>query len=192
MWIQLEVAYRQWWLEAEGRQPRLVIEEVSAKSDKIFLYIRNIGSSPIYEIHVLIPSPEEYRKYSVLLERKTRMIRDLIDELAPCIIVKYVNLAPGKGETLHITREELEGCHNVDGVVALILCHNDPVADPESCRVIVRWHTGKDTVSVTTIYREIPGILTRIPDMITSVYAYYRYYKRSRKLYSTSPPHARG
>jgi hypothetical protein len=47
MWIQLEITYRQLWLEAEGRRPPLIVKLEFMKEDNIALLVRNTSALPI-------------------------------------------------------------------------------------------------------------------------------------------------
>ncbi|MEM0004318.1 MAG: hypothetical protein QXN97_03180 [Desulfurococcaceae archaeon] len=42
MWIQLEIAYRQWWLEAEVKRPPLIVKLELVGDDNIALLVRTL------------------------------------------------------------------------------------------------------------------------------------------------------
>jgi hypothetical protein len=183
MWIQLEVAYRQWWLEAEGKRPPLIVKLELVGDDNIALLVRNTSALPIYEINTLVLPYEVYRRYSTLLVYNVRVIKYLysIGELTPCVMPAQIDLFPDEEKIVSFTFKELkEGCHDVGGIedaVALIICHDDPTTYPESCGVIARLSIRSKTAYVRGLFRGVPGILTRIPNMIRDAYIYHRYHK---------------
>jgi hypothetical protein len=183
MWIQLEIAYRQWWLEAEGKRPPLIVKPELVGDDNIALLVRNTSALPIYEINTLVLPYEVYRRYSTLLVYNVRVIKYLysIGELTPCVMPAQIDLLPDDEKIVSFTFKELEeGCHDIGDIedaVALIICHDDPTTYPESCGVIARWSIRSKTAHVRGLLRGVPGILTRIPNMIRDAYIYHRYHK---------------
>ena len=183
MWIQLEIAYRQWWLEAEGKRPPLIVKLKLVGDDNIALLVRNTSALSIYEINTLVLPYEVYRRYSTLLVYNVRVIKYLysIGELTPCVISEQVNLLPDEEKIVGFTFEELKGCYydigDIGDAIALVICHDDPMTYPESCGAIVRWSPRSETAYISGLLRGIPGVLTRVPNMIRDAHIYHRYYK---------------
>jgi hypothetical protein len=186
MWIQLEIAYRQWWLEAEGKRPPLIVKLELVGDDSIALLVRNTSALPIYEINTLVLPYEVYRRYPTLFVYNVRVIKYLysIGELTPCVMPVQIDLLPDDEKVVSFTFEELKECYydigDIGDGVALIICNDDPTTYPESCGAIVRWSPRSKTAYISGLLRGIPGVLTRVPNMIRDAHIYHRYYKLSK------------
>ena len=180
MWIQLEIAYRQWWLEAEGKRPPLIVKLELVEDDNIALLVRNTSALPIYEINTLVLPYEVYRRYSTLLVYNVRVIKYLysIGELSPLVMSVQIDLLPDDEKIVSFTFKELkESYYDIGDAAALIICHDDPTIYPESCGAIVRWSPRSKTAYISGLLRGIPGVLTRVPNMIRDAHIYHSYYK---------------
>ena len=186
MWIQLEIAYRQWWLEAEGKRPPLMVKLELVGDDSIALLVRNTSALPIYEINTLVLPYEVYRRYPTLFVYNVRVIKYLysIGELTRCVMHVQIDLLPDDEKVVSFTFEELKECYydigDIGDGVALIICNDDPTTYPESCGAIVRWSPRSKTAYTSGLLRGIPGVLTRVPNMIRDAHIYHKYYKLSK------------
>jgi hypothetical protein len=183
MWIQLEIAYRQWWLETEGKRPPLIVKLELVEDNNITLLVRNTSALPIYEINTIVLPYEVYRRYSTLLVYNVRVIKHLhsIGKLPLCVMSVQIDLLPDDEKVVSFTLEELKECYydigDVGDVIALIICRDDPMTHPESCGAIVRWSPRSKTAYISGLLRGVPGVLTRVPNMIRDAHIYYKYYK---------------
>ena len=54
LWLQLELSYRQWWLEIKRKRPilRFVDAELVEMTGDLFFYVENIGSEIAHQIYI--------------------------------------------------------------------------------------------------------------------------------------------
>jgi len=174
MWIQLELAYRQWWLDKRSKKPYFQVNISSETSatvletmhvyTKLYLHVKNVGNAPAYMVGV-----------GRILDATSKSPLNP-DEWGKYVKVSYADLASGEEKVLaEISEEFLEAYKNKNGVI-LEIYYNDPL---ESISQILRnmipiylkYSSNRWQVAIFEVYEE-PGILTKIPNMIRDIYVY--------------------
>jgi hypothetical protein len=156
-WLQLELAYRQWWLDRVTKKPHFQAS-IPRLSANLYLYIKNVGSVPAYTVRIASIldaqnwsplDPKEWEKY---------------------IETKFVNLAPGERELLAIISPKfLE--KNREGII-LEIHYNDPTELGfllSSAQVLLKCSDGEWRAYIFE-YNECKGFLTEIPNIIRNLY----------------------
>jgi hypothetical protein len=141
MELQLELAYRQWWLEAaRGYEAKLIVLDVGIWDGGRILkpLVANVGKDFAYNVHVsfLVLSPNTYAKFSALFSLRPTLINYLVKLLRSCAECRkgyyFIDffMSPGEQKSLDV---DLSDCiKNVRGrlhhaVVLVGLCR-EPVS----------------------------------------------------------------
>jgi len=181
----LELAYRQWWLEANRRKPDLVFDFAELRDAKIVMYIKNIGNAPAYSIEAVTITVRRsmLEKYRLLISSKELLIEQVPQRW--CIgFGREVRVPPGGREYIEIDLEELKRCMQEEDDLALFrICYEDPHLNPKACTEIIEIESFGDFY-IHRSYRlkeDLPGLLTKLPDVFKDAYKYYKAYKISVK-----------
>jgi hypothetical protein len=130
MELQLELAYRQWWLEARGREAKLIVLDVSIWDGGRILkpLVANVGKDFAYNVYVpfLVLSPNTYEKFSALFSLRPTLIKRFVKLLRSCAECRegyyFVDffMSPGEQKSLDV---DLSGCiKNGRGVCITLRC----------------------------------------------------------------------
>lgn len=185
MMLQLELAYRQWWFEVRRREPKLEVFDVGVESggNILKLLIRNVGKDFVYnaDIPFLTFSQSMYERLApifLLLFLRPVLFRHLIDVLRSCAeceeAVSYEPFSlPPRGQ--HTFTIDLSNCiknHLYHTIIFISVCREVPPHLYSQCDAFVEiGFFGKDApiISRCSVEREPPGVLTRIPNMISDL-----------------------
>jgi hypothetical protein len=202
LWIQLELAYRQWWLEARRGRPVLTVVGTKREGDTLTLHIRNIGESPAFAVtvHAVVIPSKTYLQLHHLLLGKPSLIKHLFHRLgshackASGTWDSYIYLPPGGVEAFAVSLKELDPAGDLTALISI--CRADPLElfrvrrgsvlelqfpcdEVLSVRLLDGIHEGAYLASRFSIREDPPGILTVIPNMLRDIATYYRSYKHA-------------
>jgi hypothetical protein len=174
--LQLELAYRQWWLEAKGRGARLaVVRALPGKEENTLeLFVENVGRDFACDVSIpfLILSPNIYAKLSALFSLRPALIKHFIKLLRSCAECEggtYYGayfMHPGWRGSLSV---DLSSCiknrlHHA--VVFVAICRETLPKLFSQCDAYVAVFLDEQIMyTVYNVEREPPGVLTRIPSM---------------------------
>jgi hypothetical protein len=200
LWIQLELAYRQWWLEARRGRPVLTVVGTKREGDTLTLHIRNIGESPAFAVtvHTVVIPSKTYLQLHHLLLGKPSLIKHLFHRLgsyackASVTWDSYIYLPPGGVKAFAVPLKELDPAGNLTALISI--CRADllelhgvrrgsvselqfPCDEVWRVRLLDRIREGE--YSVFSIREDPPGILTVIPNMLRDIAVYYRSYRHA-------------
>jgi len=195
MWLQLELAYRQWWLEMKRREPYPVFElfELSEKPELIdgitiippFIkfYFTNAGASPAHYVYVkVIAIRKEFDAVLSVLGRKARILRR-VPQRACYTESGWEFIPPGGKAAIPIELHYIENCAQDNEQILYALCYQS-VQGAETCTQILEITLlGKD-VWIRRIFsprEEPPGLISRFPNLVKDVLLYYRAYRVGRR-----------
>ena len=196
MVLQLELAYRQWWFEVGRREPKLEVLDVGVESGGsiLKLLIRNVGKDFAYNVNIpfLTLSQNMYKRLAhifLLLFLRPALFRHFINVLRSCVeceeAVSYEPFSlPPRGQ--HTFTVDLSNCiknrlHYT--VIFISVCREAPPHLYSQCDAFVEiGFFGKDVpiISRCSVEREPPGMLTRIPNMISDLVLVLRISKAKR------------
>jgi hypothetical protein len=177
MWIQLELAYRQWWLDWRSRKPYFkanILSETSATfletaqlSTTLHLHIKNVGNVPAYMVGI-----------GRILDAESRKPLNP-SEWGKYVKVFHVDLASGEEKVLaDIPEEFLKAYKDRDGVILEVYYNNPLEPIPLTLRSMIPIHLKYSSdgwhAIIFEIYEEPSGILTKIPNMIRDISAYLK------------------
>jgi hypothetical protein len=183
MALQLELAYRQWWLEAGKHDAKLEVHrvDVSENRDALKLYIANTGGGVAYLVVIpfLIIPLIMYARLSVLFSLRPALIKHFARLLGLCAecgggqIYESASLQPG---AQHAFTADLSVCKDYlrrdRGALVVFagVCRETPHELFSQCDAYVTVLLGDSIViSGHSLEREPPGVLTRIPNMISDL-----------------------
>jgi hypothetical protein len=198
MWLQLELAYRQWWLEARSRGPKLEIAGLEIRDGTLLLHIRNAGRESVYGVNVavyVVPL-EEYSRLASILQPKSLLMRHVIRYLENCATraggtYYELSLLP---EALRMFQVELKGLeplmfnsHGSTRAILLVeLCRGPlarafsfPECDEYAVLMVFKHHGGAGLVYRIFPKEYIPGVLGKIPNMLSDARLCWQYYRRA-------------
>jgi hypothetical protein len=193
--LQLELAYRQWWLEAERRGAKLEVRDVivSKNRDALTLYIVNTGGDVAHHvnIHFLIIPLRTYARVLLIFPVETYGWITGLFSLRPSLIkyfarllrlcaecedgtsYKFASLQPGAQRAF---TADLSFClkryshRDTDPVVFAGICRETLPELFYRCDAYVTVILGiSSIISRRSLEREPPGVLTRIPNMISDL-----------------------
>jgi hypothetical protein len=184
MSLQLELAYRQWWLEAEKRDAKLEVHrvDVNENRDALTLYIVNTGGDVAYHVNIpfLIIPLSMYVRLSALFPLQSALIKHfarLLMFCAECEGGTTYEFAPLQPGAQHAFTADLSVClkdysrHDTSAFVVFAgVCRETLPKLFSRCDAYVTVILGKSViVSRRSLEREPPGVLTRIPNMISDL-----------------------
>ncbi|MCC6004344.1 MAG: hypothetical protein LM590_08395 [Thermofilum sp.] len=191
IWLQLELAYRQWWLEMKHREPYPVFElfELSDSQELIdgitivppFIkfYFTNAGASPAHCVYVKVIAIR--KEFSAILSRKTQLIKHIPQRVCSTQI-KRAFIPPGEVAIIPIELHYIEKCAQDDEQVLYALC-TQSVRSTEICTQIAEITTlGKDVqiYRIFNLREEPPGIILKSPNLVKDAFLYYQAYKAGK------------
>jgi hypothetical protein len=184
MVLQLELAYRQWWLEAGRRDAKLEVHrvDVSENRDALTLHIVNTGGDVAYHVNIpfLIIPLSMYARLSALFPLRSALIKHFTRLLRLCseceggTIYEFASLQPG---AQHAFTADLSVClkdYSRRDAGALVvfagICRETLPELFSRCDAYVTVILGKSIIiSRRSLEKEPPGMLTRIPNMISDL-----------------------
>jgi hypothetical protein len=153
--LQLELAYRQWWLERERSRPHLWVE-VKQEGYDLRLYAGNIGFTYAFNVVIFSQICSLEKCYETIVERD----RNYDGVIAPGSKV-CVGTIQSPGFSLSRT--------DVDKIsIKIDVCYIDALEGSERCEAFV-WTSRRGArreAREPGEAREPPGLLTKIPNMI--------------------------
>jgi len=159
LWLQLELAYRQWWLEKASRGPQLWIKVIESDAESWRVCVKNVGQTSALDIDVT-GSLCSGRTCEGLASRL--IAGDLID-LPPgeAFEAELFRIRGGEagvqpGKAVRVERYYLE----VDA------CFTESLEYRRKCDTFW-WSPYLGTFRVSA--KRIPGVLTRIPEMLEDI-----------------------
>jgi hypothetical protein len=180
MELQLELAYRQWWLEAKGREARLVVARVlpGKEENTLELFVENVGRDFACDVNIpfLILSLDMYAKLSALFSLRPALIKHFIKLLRSCAeceggtLYEATFMEPGWRGSLSV---DLFDCiknqlHHV--VIFIGVCREAlPKLFSQCDAYVVVFLNERFMYTRYNVEREPPGIFTRIPNMISDL-----------------------
>jgi hypothetical protein len=184
MALQLELAYRQWWLEAGKHKAKLEVQhvDVSENRDTLTLYIVNTGNDVAYHVNIplfIIPL-SMYARLSALFPLRPALFKHFAKLLMLCAgcgggtAYEFAYLQPGAWQVFTV---DLSVClkdysRHDTGALAVFagVCREALYKLFSQCDayiiVILREPI---MVLMRPLERELPGVLTRIPNMISDL-----------------------
>jgi hypothetical protein len=200
VWLQLELAYRQWWLEARSRGPRLEIADLEIRDNTLLLSIRNTGRESVYGINVpvyVIPL-EKYSQLASILRPKTLLAKHCIRQLEYCAVraggtYYELSLLPGNSAMFQVELKELAplifNSHGSPCAVMLVeLCRGSfplsfSFSECDEYAVLAVFERYSGIGSKILSKEDIPGMLMKIPNMLNDIqlcWQHYRHLLRAR------------
>jgi hypothetical protein len=177
MMLQLELAYRQWWLEAREREAILAVAYVlpGKEENTLELFVENIGHD--FAVNVSIPylilSLNIYVKLSVLFSLRPALIKHFIKLLRSCAECEggtqyeATFMEPGWHGPLKVNLSDCikNRLHHV--VIFIGVCREALPKLFSQCDAYVAVFLNEQFMYTRyNVEREPPGVLTRIPSMI--------------------------
>jgi hypothetical protein len=191
VWLQLELFYKQWWLEFRRKRPilRLVHVETGETGEELVFYVENIGSATAREVHIepVTISRKAFEKYYRVLLLKGYMFRKIRFVGCGVGFGRDARLRPYETGFVKIERFELAKCiENEDEVLFFLICHNNPVelGIESACTEAVNIEAFGELSLIYSakLYDEPPpGILIKLPYMLRDAYMYWRMYKADKR-----------
>lgn len=198
MWLQLELAYRQWWLEARSRGPRLEIAGLEVRGNALLLHIRNAGRESVYGVNVpvyVLPL-EKYSRLAPILQAKSLLAKRVVRHLEDCAIhaggsYYELSLLPEASGMFQVELKELEplmfDSHGNPRAVLLVeLCRGPPArafyfpeCDEHAVLMVFKHHGGVGFGYKIFPKEHIPGALAKIPNMLSDARLCWQHYKRT-------------
>jgi hypothetical protein len=184
MALQLELAYRQWWLEAGRRDAKLEVRRVgvSKNMDALAFHIVNTGSDVAYHVNIpfLIIPLSTYARLLELFPLRPAVIKHfprLLTLCAKCgraVVYEFASLQPGaRREFIADLSDCLKDYSPYDTgtfVVFAGICRDTSPELFSRCDTYVTVTLGKPIIIWRRpLEREPPGVLTRIPNMISDL-----------------------
>jgi hypothetical protein len=184
MALQLELAYRQWWLEAGKHKAKLEVHhvDVSENRDALTLYIVNTGNDVAYHVNIplLIIPLSMYVRLSALFPLRPALFKHFARLLMLCAecrggtAYEFASLQPG---AQHAFIAHLPAClkdysRHDTGALAVFagVCRETPRKLFSQCDAYVVVILREPImVLMHPLERELPGVLTRIPNMISDL-----------------------
>jgi hypothetical protein len=194
MALQLELAYRQWWLEAGKHKAKLEVRRVyvSENRDALTLYVVNTGNDVAYHVEIpfLIIPLSMYIRLLALFSLQPALFKRLAKLLVLCAgcgggtAYEFASLQPG---AQHAFTADLSVClkdysrHDIGALTVFAGVCREALYKPFSqCDayiiVILREPI---MVLMRPLERELPGVLTRIPNMISDLALVVQYLRQS-------------
>jgi hypothetical protein len=194
MALQLELAYRQWWLEARKHKAKLEVRRVyvSENGDTLTFSVVNTGNDVEYHVEIpfLIIPLSMYIRLLALFSLQPALFKRLAKLLVLCAecgggrVYEFVSLQPG---AQYAFTADLSVClknysRHDRGALAVFagVCRETPHELFSQCDayviVILR---GPVVVLMRPLERELPGVLTRIPNMISDLALVLQYLRQS-------------
>lgn len=190
IWLQLELSYKQWWLEFRRKRPilRLVHVETDGAEELIF-YVENIGSATAREIHIepVAISRKVFERYCRVLLLKGYMFKKT--KFVGCGVGfgRSVRLRPYETNFVKINASELARCTvGEDEVLFFLICHDNPaeLGVENACTEAVNieaFGVFALTYSAKLYDEPPPGVLVRLPYMLRDAYMYWMMYKADKR-----------
>lgn len=132
LWLQLELSYKQWWLEIKRKTP--ILRFVYAKLDKmtreLIFYVENTGSEIAHQIYVepVAVSGRMFEKFYVVLLLKGYMFKKTGFIGCGRGFGRRVSVPPCENDSVKIDYLDLAKCaKNEDRVLFFLICYDDPV-----------------------------------------------------------------
>jgi hypothetical protein len=180
MVLQLELAYRQWWLEAREREARLVVDYVlrGREENTLDLSVRNIGRDFAYGVNLpfLILPQNMFARLSALFSLRPALIKRFIELLRSCAECEggaYYDIAfipYGASSTLGIDLSRcIKSCSH-DSVVFIDICREVLPKLFSQCDAYVAVFLGEQIwYTRYNVERGPPGVLTKVPNMFSDL-----------------------
>jgi hypothetical protein len=186
MALQLELAHRQWWLEAGRRGAKLEVHhvDVSKEKDALTLYIVNTGGDVAYHVSIpfLIISLGTYIRLPALSSLPPALIKHLARLLGLCAecggwtVYEFASLQPGAQHAFTVYLSDCLKDYSRRDIGALVvfagICR-ETLPEPgllSRCDAYVAVSLGRSfLIWRRSLEREPPGVLTRIPNMISDL-----------------------
>jgi len=181
MALQLELAYRQWWLEAGRRDAKLEVHRVGVSEnwDALTLHIVNTGGDVAYHVDIpfLIIPLSTYARLLELFPLRPAVIKHFPRLLTLCAecrevaVYEFASLQPGARHTfivnLSVCLKDYSPYDTGTFVVFAGICRDTSPELFSRCDTYVTVTLGKPIIVWRRpLEREPPGVLTRIPNMI--------------------------
>jgi hypothetical protein len=191
IWLQLELAYRQWWLEMKHREPypvfelfelsesRELIDGITIVPPSIKFYFTNAGSSPTHCVYGKVIAIR--KEFSAMLSRKARLIKHIPQRV--CFTkIKRAFIPPGEVAIISIELRYIEKGAQGDEQVLYALCFQS-VQSTEICTQIVEITTLDKDVQIYRIFNlreEPPGVILKSQNLVKNAFLYYQAYKAGK------------
>jgi len=188
MWLQLELAYTQWFLDTIRRKPFLIIDSMKIGDSKLFLYIKNIGETPARYVIIDVWSikAELFEIYELLLYIKSLLIRKLPAEWCGYYNKHYseIEVPPGGTRLIEIDLSKvlalISACaKHKDSLALFEICYDKPFFYPSPCTyALVADLSSKFSVRWQSDLKEEPlKILTKVYEILDDAYLLYKAYR---------------
>lgn len=195
VWLQLELAYRQWWLEMRHREPYPVFEHFELGESQelvngiaiippfIKFYFTNAGGSPAHHVYVrVIAIRKEFDAILSVLGRKAQILKRVPQRVCYTKSRREF-IPPGGRAAIPIELRDIENRAQDNEQILYTSCYQS-VQGAETCTQILEITLlGKDI----WIYRifspreEPPGLISRSPNLVKDVLLYYWAYRVGRR-----------
>jgi len=180
MWLQLELAYRQWWLQMKREEPYLVFELFESRDPFIKFYFTNAGASPAHRVYVEVIAIR--KEFSTILSYKAQLIKRTPQR--ECFTYSMIELMPpGKKAIIPIELHHTEKCAQGDEQVLYVLCFQS-AQSTEICTQIAEitaLHKDFQIYKIYDLREEPPGVILRLPNLVKDAFLYYRAYKAGKR-----------
>ncbi len=191
LWLQLELSYRQWWLEIKRKRPILrFVDAQLVETTELFFYVENIGSEIAHQIYIVpvTVSRRMFEKFYVVLLRKGYMFKKTGFISCPGSFGLRVSLPPYENDSINIHYSYLAKCvEGEDRVLFFLICYDDPdeLGVENACTEAINIEVFDKSVRIYSakLYNEPPpGILIKLPYMLRDARMYWKMYKASERL----------
>lgn len=190
LWLQLELSYRQWWLESKHRRPilRVVHVEADKMGRELIFHVENIGLATARGIYIdpVTVSRKVFENYRGVLLLKGYLFKKI--EFVGCGVGfgRGVRLRPYGVDYVKVDCPQLTRCaEDEDEVLFFLICYDEPIElGVEVCSEAVNLEVLCESsliYSVKLDYEPPPGVLTKIPYMLRDALMYWRMYKADKR-----------
>lgn len=192
LWLQLELSYKQWWLEIKRKRP--ILRFVYAKLDKmtreLIFYVENIGSEIAHQIYMepVTVSRRMFEKFYVVLLQKGYMFKKTGFIGCAGGFGRRVSVPPYENDSVKIDYSDLAKCvEDEDRVLFFLICYDDPaeLGVENACTEAINLEILDESVAIYSakLHDEPPpGILIKLPYMLRDARMYWKTYKAYERL----------
>jgi hypothetical protein len=190
LWLQLELSYKQWWLEFNQRRPilRLTYVETSVVTENLRFYVENIGSETAREVYVepVAVSKKAYKKYYRILLSKGYMFKKIGFVGCGEGFGRGVRLLPHETDFVEVDLSQLTRCIKSESeVLFFLICYDEPMELGISvCTEAVNLEVSEGYALVYSVKLDNelpPGTLVKLPYMLRDARMYWLMYKADRR-----------
>lgn len=190
LWLQLELSYKQWWLELRRKKPVLRVADVETDETRGVLrfHVENVGLATAREICVVpVAVPKRaYEKYYSVLLLKGYMFKKVTFAGCGVEFGSSVKLPPHKAGFVEVESSELSKCADDDKTLFFLICYDSPVVALGIGVCTEAVHL-KPFGELLTIYsanlddEPPPGVLLKLPHVLRDARMYWNIYRADRR-----------